>query len=232
MQTSGSVDPEAKPTRFRRYDGWPGDGRGSSVLNIFKLDAGNWTFGGQNTYTGNTTVTAGTLTFGDTSELRFRIGASGVNNAILGTGTINLNGMLVFDLSGAGTTVGDSWSIVDVGSLNESYGGSFSVSSTEGAFSETDGVWSISENGQTYEFSQATGVLTVISTGAETPTNSGPAPACSSMAMKTATASPTASPSSSVPPAPVTSPSAAAHRHRERRRTGHDLQHAQCRQPR
>ncbi len=147
----------------------PGDGEDPSVLSIFKRDGGSWTFAGENTYTGNTTVSAGTLTLADTSMTTFSIGASGENNAILGSGTVNLDGELVFDLTGAGTTVGDSWSIIDVGSLNESYGGSFSVSSTEGPFSETDGVWSISENGQTYEFSQATGVLEVISTGAETP---------------------------------------------------------------
>ncbi len=141
----------------------PGDGTDPSVLNIFKLNAGTWILAGQNTYTGNTTVSAGTLTFADTSETRFRIGDHAANNAILGTGTINLDGMFVFDLTGASTTAGDFWNIVDVGSLNETYGSTFDVNSTLGAFSETSsGIWSITENGMEYEFSQFTGVLTVI----------------------------------------------------------------------
>ena len=139
----------------------PGDGVVPSVLNIFKLNPGNWTLAGQNTYTGNTTVSAGTLTLADTSMSTFRIGDNNENNAILGTGTINLDGMFFFDLTSASTNAGDFWNIVAVG-LNESYGSTFNVNSTLGTFTEDAGVWSLTDNGLTWEFSQSTGILTVI----------------------------------------------------------------------
>jgi autotransporter-associated beta strand protein len=134
----------------------------SGGFGLIKNQVGELVLSGTNTYTGNTTVSDGTLTLSDTSEMRFLVGASGVNNAISGSGTVNLEGMLVFDLTSAGTNIGDFWNIVDVGSLSEFYASSFGVSSTLGAFDETAGIWKISENGQTYEFSQATGLLTVI----------------------------------------------------------------------
>ncbi len=129
---------------------------------LIKTGSGTLAITGTNTYTGDTVVDAGTLTLANTSALQFLIGASVVNNSIVGSGTINLNGMFVFDLANASANVGDFWNIVGVGSLSESYGGTFGVSSTQGAFSESADVWSISENGVTYEFSEATGVLAVI----------------------------------------------------------------------
>jgi autotransporter-associated beta strand protein len=140
----------------------PGDGDDPSVLSVVKLNNGSWTFSGQNTYTGNTTVSAGTLTLADSSMTTFSIGDNNVNNAILGTGTINLDGMFFFDLTSASTNAGDFWNIVAVGSLNESYGSTFNVDSTLGAFTEDAGVWSLTDNGLTWEFSQDTGILTVI----------------------------------------------------------------------
>jgi hypothetical protein len=97
----------------------------------------------------------------DGGSLRFIIGADGINNRLTGNATANLNGKLVLNLTGASTTEGDSWSIVDVASLNESYGGTFAVESTLGAFSNSSGTWTISENDVTYSFVQSTGVLTV-----------------------------------------------------------------------
>ncbi len=141
------------------------DAIGASVLDLYKQDNGKWILGGANTYEGDTIVDAGTLELADDAELRFIIGDTGVNNAILGDATnanLDLNGDFVFDLSGAGTTIGDLWNLVDVDNLTETYGSTFSVRSTVGAFSETAGVWSRSENGQVYEFTESTGVLTVV----------------------------------------------------------------------
>jgi len=141
------------------------DAIGINVLDIYKQNNGKWILGGVNTYEGNTYVNDGTLELADGGELLFIIGDDGVNNAILGDAsndTLNLNGNLRFDLSGASTILGDSWAIVDVANLTESYGGTFGALSTLGSFSESAGVWTIGENGTFYEFEEATGVLTVV----------------------------------------------------------------------
>jgi fibronectin-binding autotransporter adhesin len=135
---------------------------GTGKVSIRKVQSGKWILAGANTYTGNTTVVDGTLVLADPGELLFDIGAAGVNNKILGSGTLNLDGDLVFDLTGASVTLGDWWNIVDVANLTETYGGTFGVRSTLGSFSETADIWTIAENGTFYEFSEATGVLTVV----------------------------------------------------------------------
>jgi autotransporter-associated beta strand protein len=132
---------------------------GASVLSIVKQGNGSWTLDGDNTYTGNTTVSAGTLTLAASSSTQFQIGASGVNNAVLGGGTLNLNGTFFFDLTNAGTTDGDSWNIVSVGTLTETYGSTFGVSSTLGAFTDNVGIWSLLDGNNTWTFTESTGVL-------------------------------------------------------------------------
>lgn len=141
------------------------DALGASTLSLYKRDGGKWILGGANTYEGDTIVDAGTLVLADSGELRFVIGDDGVNNAIVGdasNATLELDGDLVFDLTSASTTVGDSWDIVDVLNLNESYGATFGVSSLLGSFNDNSGVWTRVENGAQYEFVESTGVLSVI----------------------------------------------------------------------
>ncbi len=125
------------------------------------VNGANQTLSGVNTYTGNTTISSGTLELADNAELRILVGANGVNNQVNGSGTITLDGALRLDLTGAGAKVGNSWNIITVGSLAETFGGTFMVESTRGNFSKSGGIWSISENGVTYMFSRATGLLTV-----------------------------------------------------------------------
>ena len=133
---------------------------------ITKTGTGTWVLGGNNTYTGNTTVSDGTLVLANTGRLRFNIGATGVNNTLNGTGNVTLNGGVIFNLTSAGTTTGNSWNIVNVATLIEGYGGTFSVSSLVGPFTNSSGTWTRTENSVTYRFVQSTGVLSVIPAGA------------------------------------------------------------------
>lgn len=100
----------------------------------------------------------GSFTLNDTSSMTFTILGDGVNNGIIGDGvnntTTNLDGEFIFDLSGADLTDGNSWLIVDVAALNETFGGTFNIAS----FTEDSGIWTYnSDSGLT--FSEGTGML-------------------------------------------------------------------------
>jgi autotransporter-associated beta strand protein len=136
------------------------------TLAIRKTGSLGWNLNAANTYTGDTTVEAGTLTLGTNGALAFVIGANGINNQVTGTATLTLNGKLVIDLSTAGTSVGNTWTIIDRASLTTvTYGGTFKVESTTAAFTKSGSDWTITENGATYQFSQTSGLLTVIAGG-------------------------------------------------------------------
>lgn len=113
---------------------------------------------GNNTYTGNTTVSTGTLTLDTTSVLTFSIGGNATNNAVLGTGTVQFNGTFNFDLSGADSTYGNSWNIVNVGTLSETFGGTFLVD----GFIGNSGVWTKVDGPNTWTFKESTGTLNVV----------------------------------------------------------------------
>jgi len=116
---------------------------------------------GSNSYTGSTTVSVGsTLVLADNSLLEFAIGAtSGVNNQITGGGNITLDGDIAFNLLGAGTTLGDAWTIVNVSTLAETWGTNFLVL---GFTHQGGGVWHRNQSGTLYQFTQANGELSVI----------------------------------------------------------------------
>ncbi|MGI9177581.1 MAG: PEP-CTERM sorting domain-containing protein, partial [Pirellulales bacterium] len=80
-----------------------------------------------------------------------------------GGGAATVDGDFIFDLSAAGTTLGDNWAILDVASLTETFGSTFTASSTQGSFSDLGGgLWQIVENAATYRFSTTNGVLQVV----------------------------------------------------------------------
>lgn len=138
------------------------DGIITGAGGINKVSLGTLLLTGVNTYTGNTTVTGGAVNVADNAELRFKIQGNGVNNGIAGSGSITIDGDFRFDLTTAGTTVGNSWNIINVTGLTETFGATFQARSTLGNFSNNSGLWTIAENGVSYEFSQTTGLLTVV----------------------------------------------------------------------
>lgn len=112
---------------------------------------------GVNTYTGAIQVggLSGAL-LAPTGKLAFTIGANSVNNTITGAAPFVFEGAFSINLTSAGNTVGNSWTLVDVSTVVETFADSFSV---EG-FTENFGFWT-SADGR-YQFSEVTGKLTRI----------------------------------------------------------------------
>lgn len=113
-----------------------------------------------NTYTGNTTLTqTSSFVLSDNASMKFVIGASGVNNKISGTNNnvLALEGDFSFDLTNAASN--GSWTIVDVGTVTETFASSFQVL---GGFTQNSNVWTLVDGDVTYTFTEATGVLTAV----------------------------------------------------------------------
>jgi hypothetical protein len=129
------------------------DGTIEGAIGLNLTGTGTFSFTGTSTSTGNTSISVdSTFTQVDGAAMTFTIGANGLNNAILGTGIANLSGTFSFNLDGADLTNGNSWLIVDVDNLNETFAGTFLVS----GFTESANVWT---NGAGLSFSEATGIL-------------------------------------------------------------------------
>jgi len=121
-------------------------------LGIVKQGSCTQTLANTNSHRGNTTVNTGTLILADDAAMTFYIGDNGVNNAILGTGQIVLDGNFIFDLSQAVAITGNSWLIVDTSQLGSTFSDTFTVQ----GFAQNNNVWTAGS----YEFSEATGLLT------------------------------------------------------------------------
>ena len=121
-----------------------------------------WIRSSANTFTGDI-VNNGRLGLADDANLNFVIGASGVNNSISNGGAsqkhITLDGDFFFDLTGAGTNLGDHWLIVDTVAASTYYGETFTVA---GFSTAGDGIWNGAANDAMYQFDQGTGMLTVV----------------------------------------------------------------------
>jgi hypothetical protein len=112
-----------------------------------------------NTYTGDTTVEAGTLVLAEGAQLRFRIGANGDNTTLTGNsnGTATLGGVFALDLAGADTTSGNSWTLVDGAALDATFGDTFSLL----GFTEAAGVHTYDDGTNIWTFTEENGKLTV-----------------------------------------------------------------------
>ncbi len=141
---------------------------GTAQLNILASDAGSgnkiWIDSSANTYTGNI-VNNGRLELADDANLNFVIGASGVNNGISnGSAGTQLHsifgGDFIFDLTGAGTTLGDSWAIVDTVAASTYWTSTFNVAGFT-ALGDNDSWWK-NDSGVIYKFQESTGTLSVV----------------------------------------------------------------------
>ena len=139
---------------------WSGVISGSGALT--KVSGETLILAGTNTYTGNTAANGGTLNLADNAQLKFVIGANGVNNRITGGGTLVLNGDFNLDLSGADPTNGNTWNLVNVATLTETFGATFTLI----GFTESANVHTLVAGPVTWTFTEATGDLTVTSSGA------------------------------------------------------------------
>jgi autotransporter-associated beta strand protein len=148
---------------FNRSDASTYAGIISGSGSLQKLGAGTLSLSNANTYSGSTTVNGGTLNLLDNASLRFVIGANGVNNTLTGSGAAILAGDFVLDLTGANSTNGNSWQLVNVGTLTETYDPTFTLV----GFTEVASVHTLTVGATTWTFTEATGLLTASS--AESP---------------------------------------------------------------
>jgi fibronectin-binding autotransporter adhesin len=120
---------------------------------------------GTNTYTGNTTINACTLTLASTGSLLMDINNGSSTRLIGGTGGygyLSLNGRLALDITDV--TRSGSWNLVDVTNLNETYHATtFTIGFNGGVnFTETSNVWTYANSFGAWTFTEATGVLDFI----------------------------------------------------------------------
>lgn len=120
---------------------------------------GALTLSGLNTYTGNTTVPSGnSLVLADNAGLTFVVDGLS-NNSITGAGSVTLDGDFTLDLAYADLTDGNTWNLVDVGTLAETFGATFTVN----GFTEagTTGIHTMVDGLNTWTFDEATGSLSL-----------------------------------------------------------------------
>ena len=122
---------------------------------VTKNGSGTWTLSHpDNTYSGSTTVSAGSLIVN--GGLRMVVTNSAANK-VTGTGSVTLNGPFNIDTS-AVTSPSGSWTLLDT--TNKTFGGSFSVPGfappVGNLYSKTTGV-------QKWTFNRSTGVLSLTS---------------------------------------------------------------------
>jgi T5SS/PEP-CTERM-associated repeat protein/autotransporter-associated beta strand protein len=130
---------------------------------VTKLGAGTLTLGGTNTYTGDTIIGAGLLVLASEGSILMDINSSGPYGKFLGTGSLDLEGVLNLNLSGV-TSTPDTWQLVAPTLASTTYGSSFAIeTSTGGVFSGTGGVLSCINGAQEWTFTESTGVLAVVS---------------------------------------------------------------------
>jgi autotransporter-associated beta strand protein len=98
----------------------------SRIINgsLEKTGLGEIVLSGDNTYAGDTLITAGRLRL--TGSLLFDVRDGGASNRITGSAMADLRGLFKIDASSLTDNAG-VWNLVDVGNLNEVYGAGFNL---------------------------------------------------------------------------------------------------------
>jgi autotransporter-associated beta strand protein len=132
--------------------------------NINKSGDGILELTSSNTYTGNTTVSDGTLLVSASGSLRFRPAGNGSNNSVSGSASSSLSflGTATIDLTAANATIGNSWTLFNLDSFGSQTLTPAAVTSTTlGSFTEVfTGTWELPVTGAKWVFTEADGRLT------------------------------------------------------------------------
>jgi autotransporter-associated beta strand protein len=122
---------------------------------LAKNSSGTLTLGGVNTFRGDTTVSAGSLTLANAGALTFYLG-NNASNRVAGTGNATFDGSFRIDFSSAS---GSSWNLV-APSISASYVGFNGLVDIAGAqtFVKQDSLWT----SVGYVFDETTGTLSAI----------------------------------------------------------------------
>jgi autotransporter-associated beta strand protein len=129
------------------------------ALPLTKAGSGTLTLAGLNTYSGNTTIAAGTLELADDAQLRFVV-TDGNSNQVGGAGTAAFKGDFLIDTSAVTGSTGALWLLVDLASLSdESFDATFTVIGFDDA--DNNGVWTMTDTKGDWSFDEATGELSL-----------------------------------------------------------------------
>ena len=146
------------------------DGVLAGAASYRKEGDGIQTLTGANTYTGNTLVNEGGLILAPTGSLTFAPTFNATSNQITddfaGGGTIAVDGQFQLDFGQTELIDGNSWLLVDDTNAVVTYGTTFAVDSTAGAFTEGPAdTWTLVDGGNTWTFEEGTGTLSLVVVG-------------------------------------------------------------------
>ncbi len=126
---------------------------------LIKTGGAGLSFAGDNTFSGGLQIAEGAFTLTSAGSLRFNLGDGGLANSVSGVGSATFDGTFVLDRSAVTAGTG-TWNLVNVATLSESFGGSFTLRFLDETGSFTDAGGGLYTFGD-WSFSTATGALSL-----------------------------------------------------------------------